>query len=115
MTQLSLENHEERIVNLETDNVQVKAHIIQIDEDLKEKYTRIEESNKYLREHTTALSNQNERILSAVLSGNQEAQQRSDERKMMEQENKGKFWLTVVGSGGVIALVIELVIRLIGG
>ena len=70
----NLYDHEERIVNLE-------GNVREIQEDLRERYARIDESNKYLRELSQEQIKQNGHILNSVLTGNQEAAKRQDEMK----------------------------------
>lgn len=108
----NLYDHEERIITLE-------GSMKEIQEDLRERYARIDESNKYLRELSQEQIKQNTQILNSVLSGNQDAQKREDELRKLKAknedelkkikiENSAKFWLSVIGSGGILTVLINI-------
>ena len=102
----NLYDHEERIVNLEGD-------VREIQEDLRERYARIDESNKYLRELSQEQIKQNGHILNSVLSGNQEAAKRQDEMKKAAAKTRADLWLKAIGSGGVFYLIVDMIIKLL--
>ena len=102
----NLYDHEERIVNLEGD-------VREIQEDLRERYARIDESNKYLRELSQEQINQNGHILNSVLTGNQEAAKRQDEMKKAAAKTRADLWLKAIGSGGVFYLIVDMIIKLL--
>ena len=102
----NLYDHEERIVNLEGD-------VREIQEDLRERYARIDESNKYLRELSQEQIKQNGHILNSVLSGNQEAAKRQDEMKKAAVKTRADLWLKAIGSGGVFYLIVDMIMKLL--
>ena len=102
----NLYDHEERIVNLEGD-------VREIQEDLRERYARIDESNKYLRELSQEQIKQNGQILNSVLSGNQEAAKRQDEMKKAAAKTRADLWLKAIGSGGVFYLIVDMIMKLL--
>ena len=102
----NLYDHEERIVNLEGD-------VREIQEDLRERYARIDESNKYLRELSQEQIKQNGHILNSVLTGNQEAAKRQDEMKKAAAKTRADLWLKAIGSGGVFYLIVDMIIKLL--
>ena len=102
----NLYDHEERIVNLEGD-------VREIQEDLRERYARIDESNKYLRELSQEQIKQNGHILNSVLSGNQEAAKRQDEMKKAAAKTRADLWLKAIGSGGVFYLIVDMIMKLL--
>ena len=102
----NLYDHEERIVNLEGD-------VREIQEDLRERYARIDESNKYLRELSQEQIKQNGQILNSVLSGNQEAAKRQDEIKTAAAKARADLWLKAIGSGGVFYLIVDMIMKLL--
>ena len=102
----NLYDHEERIVNLE-------GNVREIQEDLRERYARIDESNKYLRELSQEQIKQNGHILNSVLSGNQEAAKRQDEMKKAAAKTRADLWLKAIGSGGVFYLIVDMIIKLL--
>ena len=102
----NLYDHEERIVNLE-------GNVREIQEDLRERYARIDESNKYLRELSQEQIKQNGQILNSVLSGNQEAAKRQDEMKKAAAKTRADLWLKAIGSGGVFYLIVDMIMKLL--
>ena len=102
----NLYDHEERIVNLE-------GNVREIQEDLRERYARIDESNKYLRELSQEQIKQNGHILNSVLTGNQEAAKRQDEMKKAAAKARADLWLKAIGSGGVFYLIVDMIIKLL--
>ena len=102
----NLYDHEERIVNLEGD-------VREIQEDLRERYARIDESNKYLRELSQEQIKQNGHILNSVLTGNQEAAKRQDEMKKAAAKARADLWLKAIGSGGVFYLIVDMIMKLL--
>ena len=102
----TLQNHEERIVKLEDDVGIIK-------EDLRERYARLDESNKYLRELSQEQIKQNGHILNSVLTGNQEAAKRQDEMKKAAAKTRADLWLKAIGSGGVFYLIVDMIMKLL--
>ena len=102
----NLYDHEERIVNLE-------GNVREIQEDLRERYARIDESNKYLRELSQEQIKQNGHILNSVLTGNQEAAKRQDKMKKAAAKTRADLWLKAIGSGGVFYLIVDMIIKLL--
>ena len=102
----NLYDHEERIVNLE-------GNVRDIQEDLRERYARIDESNKYLRELSQEQIKQNGHILNSVLTGNQEAAKRQDEMKKAAAKTRADLWLKAIGSGGVFYLIVDMIMKLL--
>ena len=102
----NLYDHEERIVNLE-------GNVREIQEDLRERYARIDESNKYLRELSQEQIKQNGHILNSVLTGNQEVAKRQDEMKKAAAKTRADLWLKAIGSGGVFYLIVDMIIKLL--
>ena len=102
----NLYDHEERIVNL-------GGNVREIQEDLRERYARIDESNKYLRELSQEQIKQNGHILNSVLTGNQEAAKRQDEMKKAAAKTRADLWLKAIGSCGVFYLIVDMIMKLL--
>lgn len=109
----NLYDHENRIVTLEGTVKDVQDDIRVIHEDLKERYARIDENNKNLRELSQSQIIQNTKILDSVLTGNQEAARRQDELKAAALKTRTELWLKAIGSGGVFYLVVDMLLRLL--
>ena len=101
-----LYDHEERIINLE-------GNVREIQEDLRERYARIDESNKSLRELSQEQIKQNGHILNSVLTGNQESAKRQDEMKKAAAKTRADLWLKAIGSGGVFYLIVDMIMKLL--
>ena len=109
MADISLENHEERIVHLEKSEDEQNKQIKKITEDLAERYARIDESNKYLRELSMKQSDQNNKILTAVLSGNQESRQRREEFDENRRKDRNKAIVSIFGASGGLVVLIKII------
>lgn len=109
----TLENHEDRIVVLEGSVKEVQDDIRVIHEDLKERYARIDEGNKHLRELSQSQIIQNTKILDSVLAGNHDAAKRQDELKAAALKTRSELWLKAIGSGGVFYLIVDMLLRLL--
>ena len=105
----TLQRHEERLQEQSDD---IKRHDKEIgrlgdaqrelQQHMNDTFTRIEESNKFLREQNTRQGEQNEKILNAVLEKNEKSEARAYDLKKVSQEN---FWKMVFGIGGSAALI----------
>ncbi|MGL9995077.1 hypothetical protein IGJ41_000313 [Enterococcus sp. DIV1537a] len=108
-----LERHDRVIDNLETQMSEMKKTV-------ELSFSKIEESNKYLRDMNMEQMKQNNEILTAILDKNTESDRRSDELKKemaarssdlkkLATENRWKLILGVALSGPLTALVVDLV------
>lgn len=112
---METQDHETRISRLEENDEEIFKQIKNINDDLKDRYSRIDESNKHLRELSLKQNDQNAQILNAVLKGNQDSEKRADERKKSVDENRGQLLLTILGSGGIIYIIIDALLKVFGG
>ena len=112
---MQTEDHETRISRLEENDEEIFKQIKNINDDLKDRYSRIDESNKHLRELSLKQNDQNAQILDAVLKGNQDSEKWADERKKSVDESRGQLLLTILGSGGIIYIFIEALLKVFGG
>jgi len=106
-------DHENRIVGLETRTTNIEDDVRVIHEDLRERYARIDEHNKYIREIIQGQTTQNTKILDSVLTGRQEAAKREAELKEATIKSRTELWLKAIGSGGVFYLVVDMLLRLL--
>lgn len=84
----------------------VERDISELKKDLSEGLTRVDQSNKYLRE-------QNRDILKEVIKRNGLADQRDFEIKKMAKTNQFKMFGMIFGASGLAALVLDLVMKLL--
>lgn len=82
----------------------VEKEVIGLKKDLSEGLTRVDSSNQYLRE-------QNNNILNEIIRRNKGADQHEFEITKMTKANQQKMFGTIFGAGGLIAVVIDMLIR----
>lgn len=109
----NLYDHEDRIVTLEGSVKEVQDDVRVIHEDLRERYARIDEHNKYVREIVQGQTIQNTKILDSVLTGRQEAAKREAELKEATLKTRTELWLKAIGSGGVFYLIVDMLLKLL--
>lgn len=78
--------------------------------DLSEKMTdtlnRVDESNKYLRE-------QNNRILEAVIKGNEKSESHKNEMETINRQNLWKVVTIAIGSSSAIYLILQQIFHML--
>ncbi|WP_436635375.1 hypothetical protein [Latilactobacillus sakei] len=94
-----MDEHEMRIGAVERD-------VIELKKDLSEGLTRVDQSNKYLRE-------QNRDILKEVIKRNGLADKHDFEIKKMAKTNQFKMFGMIFGASGLAALVLDIIMKLI--
>lgn len=103
-----LEKHETEIKEIKKTSSEeiaaVKREISQWNATLREGLTRVDESNKYLRE-------QNQDILKAIIGRNESSSERQFEMEKMKEQSRTKIALTILGSGGIVYAIIDLLIK----
>ncbi|KAJ76051.1 hypothetical protein M222_0754 [Enterococcus faecalis AZ19] len=108
-----LSRHDRVIENLQTQMSDMKKTV-------ELSFSKIEESNKHLRDINMEQMKQNSEILNAILNKNTEADRRSDELKKemaarssdlkkLATENRWKLILGIALSGPLTALVVDLI------
>ncbi|MEK0177233.1 hypothetical protein WN867_09415, partial [Tetragenococcus halophilus] len=70
--------------------------------------SRVDESNRFLREQNTRQSEQSNEILQAILNRNDNSEKRSHELKMLNWSNVWKIVSISAGAGGVISAVVQM-------
>lgn len=74
--------------------------------------TRVDESNRFLREQNTRQSEQNTQILNAVIEQKEDQQQRDHEFRMMNRSNVWKLIILIGGSSSLITYILDHVLNL---
>lgn len=82
---------------------------------LNEGLSRVDESNKFLREQNTRQSEQNAQILQAVLQGNQDKEKRKYDLEMLNKSNIWKLILGIGASAGTVFAFIMQLLHFFGG
>ncbi|MGY3767100.1 hypothetical protein ACWOAH_11285 [Vagococcus vulneris] len=83
----------------------IRGEIKQWNATLNEGLTRVDESNKYLRE-------QNGQILNAIIGRNEKSSEREYELSKLKWSNAFKLGLAIFGSSGLVYAVIDIVLKL---
>lgn len=100
-------NHAEQLHKHDLEIKRINENINIMQSDIKEGLTRVDESNRFLREQNERQSMQNERILSAVIGTNQEQTKLEHEKEMTKLAYIFDIVMKVVVSGGAIYMIIE--------
>ncbi|MDN6212607.1 MAG: hypothetical protein L0J15_10315, partial [Lactococcus sp.] len=72
--------------------------------------TRVDESNRFLREQNTRQSEQNAQILQAVIKGNESSDEHQFQLKLLDKTN---FWKLIFGIGGASAFIYTIIMEVI--
>lgn len=88
---------------------------------MNEGLTRVDESNRFLREQNTRQSEQNAEILQAVIKRNEHSEERQNRLDELETKqnfqlkmlDKTNFWKVVFGVGGAAGAVFAIIMELI--
>lgn len=72
--------------------------------------TRVDESNRFLREQNTRQSEQNAQILQAVIKGNESSDEHQFQLKLLDKTN---FWKLTIGIGGSAAAIFAALTEII--
>gem|GEM_PF-537075 len=124
--EMQVEKHEERLKQHDKELARLNDVTLEMQKSMNEGLTRVDESNRFLREQNTRQSEQNAQILQAVLKRNDESENRQIELKKIEQQqkydlkmiDKTNMWKVILGvgasAGAVFAFVMEL-LRFFGG
>lgn len=102
-----VKNHAEQLHKHDLELKRINENISLMQSDIKEGLTRVDESNKFLREQNERQSMQNERILSAVIDTNKETTKLKHEEKMTKLSYAFDIIMKAAISGGVLYMIIE--------
>lgn len=98
-----LSQHEKKLSQHDKELSRLGDMSIEMQKTLNEGLTRVDESNRFLREQNTS-------ILGAVLNRNEKTDDRTHEIKMLDKNNLWKFIFGVGAStGAVFAFVLEII------
>lgn len=121
-----VKQHEDKLRQHDKELARLNDVTVEMQKSMNEGLTRVDESNRFLREQNTRQSEQNAQILQAVLKRNDDSENRQIELKKIEQQqsydlkmiDKTNMWKMILGigasAGAVFAFVMEL-LRFFGG
>lgn len=116
-----LKQHEDKLKQHDKELSRLSDFTVEMHKTMNEGLTRVDESNRFLREQNTRQSEQNAQILQAVIKRNSESEERQAQLDELEKKqdfqlkmlDKSNFWKAIFGIGGsagaVFAIVMEAV------
>lgn len=116
------ENHERRIGSLERSNEDIKKNLSEMKESLAVNQAASAERSKILLSQSESVMRQNERlstqmgnVFDTVTTTRERESERTSEMKKLSTDTRLKMFTIIVGSGSAGYLIIETIIKLIGG
>ncbi|KFN93668.1 hypothetical protein TMUPMC115_0266 [Tetragenococcus muriaticus PMC-11-5] len=100
--------HDKKIKQHDKEIARLSNNLVEMQKDLNNGLSRVDESNRFLREQNTRQSEQNNEILQAILNRNDNSEKRSHELKMLNWSNVWKIVSISAGAGGVISAVVQM-------
>ena len=121
-----VQQHEDKLRQHDKEISRINDMTLELQKSMNEGLTRVDESNRFLREQNTRQSEQNAEILQAVIKRNGESEERQakiDELSkkqdfQLKMLDKSNLWKAIFGIGGVAGAVIAVimeVLKQIGG
>nr|WP_307718639.1 hypothetical protein [Tetragenococcus halophilus] len=83
-------------------------NLVEMQKDLNNGLSRVDESNRFLREQNTRQSEQSNEILQAILNRNDNSEKRKHELKMLNWSALWKIVTVSAGAGGVISAIVQV-------
>lgn len=100
--------HDKKIKQHDKEIARLSNNLVEMQKDLNNGLSRVDESNRFLREQNTRQSEQNNEILQAILNRNDNSEKRSHELKMLNWSNLWKIVSVSAGAGGVISAIVQM-------
>jgi Uncharacterized conserved protein len=116
-----VQQHEDKLKQHDKELSRLNDFTVEMQKTMNEGLTRVDESNRFLREQNTRQSEQNAQILQAVIKRNGESEERQAQLDELGKKqdfqlkmlDKSNFWKAIFGIGGsagaVFAIVMEAV------
>lgn len=105
-----VEQHEDKLKQHDKELSRLNDMSVEIQKQMNDGLTRVDESNRFLREQNTRQSEQNAQILQAVLKGNESSDERQFQLKLLDKTN---FWKLVFGIGGASAAIFAAIMEIL--
>lgn len=106
-----VKQHEDKLKQHDKELSRLNDFTVQMQKTMNEGLTRVDESNRFLREQNTRQSEQNAEILQAVIKRNDTSDKRQFQMKIIDKQN---FWKAVFAIGGVAGTIIAASLKLLG-
>lgn len=105
-----VEQHEDKLKQHDKELSRLNDMSIEMQKQMNDGLTRVDESNRFLREQNTRQSEQNIQILQAVIKGNESSEERQFQLKMLDKTN---LWKLIFGIGGASAAIYTILMEVI--
>ena len=105
-----VEQHEDKLKQHDKELSRLNDMSLEIQKQMNDGLTRVDESNRFLREQNTRQSEQNAQILQAVIKGNESSDEHQFQLKLLDKTN---FWKLIFGIGGASAAIYTIIMEVI--
>lgn len=103
--------HDKKIKQHDKEIARLGNNLVEMQKDLNNGLSRVDESNRFLREQNTRQSEQNNEILQAILNRNDQSEKRKHELKMLNWSSLWKIVTVSAGAGGVISAIVQVLLN----
>lgn len=105
-----VEQHEDKLKQHDKELSRLNDMSVEMQKQMNDGLTRVDESNRFLREQNTRQSEQNAQILQAVIKGNKSSDEHQFQLKLLDKTN---FWKLTIGIGGSAAAIFAALTEII--
>jgi queuine/archaeosine tRNA-ribosyltransferase len=105
-----VEQHEDKLKKHDKELSRLNDMSVEMQKQMNDGLTRVDESNRFLREQNTRQSEQNAQILQAVIKGNESSDERQFQLKLLDKTN---LWKLIFGIGGASAAIYTILMEVI--
>ncbi|WP_041168243.1 hypothetical protein [Lactococcus cremoris] len=105
-----VEQHETKLKQHDKELSRLNDMSAEMQKQMNDGLTRVDESNRFLREQNTRQSEQNAQILQAVIKGNESSDEHQFQLKLLDKTN---FWKLIFGIGGASAAIYTIIMEVI--
>ena len=105
-----VEQHEDKLKQHDKELSRLNDMSVEMQKQMNDGLTRVDESNRFLREQNTRQSEQNAQILQAVIKGNESSAEHQFQLKLLDKTN---FWKLTIGIGGSAAAIFAALTEII--
>ena len=105
-----VEQHEDKLKQHDKELSRLNDMSVEMQKQMNDGLTRVDESNRFLREQNTRQSEQNAQILQSVIKGNESSDEHQFQLKLLDKTN---FWKLTIGIGGSAAAIFAALTEII--
>ncbi len=105
-----VQQHEDRLKQHDKEIAHLNDSFVEMQKQMNDGLTRVDESNRFLREQNTRQSEQNAQIFQAIIEGKESSNERQFQLKMLDKTN---FWKLIFGIGGASAAIYTIIMEIL--